>query len=874
MTNSTQAAAYKNNFGAIRLFAALLVIFGHGRDLKGLPPPILWNTQVSQIGLDIFFSVSGYLIYDSWLRNPRLRSFLVKRALRIVPGLLACVLVCAFVIGSLATDLPLRAYLGHHVTWQYLLNVVFYLKLYLPGVFQDRLLLHAVNGSLWSLLPEVLCYLAIPVIWLAAPWARSTILVAVMVCCGAGGLYLFIYHPTGYSLIYGADPKYILVQVPFFMAGALWRQVQLRAPALFRMDVAVMFTAVTFLLPTLIGDSSGPVRWLTFSYVLIAFGTQSTPVLRQATRFGDLSYGAYLYAFPIQQLVLDHVRSYAIAITIAGSLIVAWLSWHLVEQPALRLKPRRGTRPDAELGRVSTIASSVLPSLGSKPDWRAAWRRVRWLAGSTPLLPGLAAFLCLAAYAGQIGLGRWQIDEYMLFTDLHNGGWTAVLPRLEFSPRPFSEALLFLYGLAVLSFHSPLVIPFLAFLWTCLLGFTVLAARNGLPPSGQRWSTAAVLVGSLLVFVLTTNNITEVFYWPMAAAAYLPTAGSAVVLLFLLSSPLTPRRRLACGAALLVAAASSEFGAALAVSFAAAALVMCCLGGWVHVIRGLRDGAWWLMPALLGIAVLGVVVLERAHSVRQGAEAAPSAGHIVTSLMIGMHQFMLDVAGSSIADRPFFAALIAKLLFALGFAAVWRRADPGALSPWHAVLAVALGAATLFSIVAAYDHYGTLCCERQATTRSWFIDLIAIMLIGWVLSRWQAWRRIAWLAPALLTLSLYPSLSNYRGLRGDYANYGFAIDSRVQTWDSAKQPGTNMEFYISPDRADMLIRGYSQPIGTYRIGSGAPELATAVGRFFEKDVVVTCQPWQTHETWLINGQFIPACPPHLGPIRVIDTRTQ
>jgi hypothetical protein len=176
----------------------------------------------------------------------------------------------------------------------------------------------------------------------------------------------------------------------------------------------------------------------------------------------------------------------------------------------------------------------------------------------------------------------------------------------------------------------------------------------------------------------------------------------------------------------------------------------------------------------------------------------------------------------------------------------------------------------MFSIVAAYDHYGTLCCERQATTRSWFIDMLAILAMAWAFARWMPWRRVAWLAPVLLAISLYPVLYDLRGLWQDYANAHWEIAARAKTWQSAIKSGTDsMEFYMSPDGADMLIHGYKQPVGTYTVGPNAPELVTAVGRFFGKDAVVTCQPWQTHESWMINGQFIPACPPNAGPPRVI-----
>jgi hypothetical protein len=271
------------------------------------------------------------------------------------------------------------------------------------------------------------------------------------------------------------------------------------------------------------------------------------------------------------------------------------------------------------------------------------------------------------------------------------------------------------------------------------------------------------------------------------------------------------------------------------------------------------------------MAVLVMVVLVRAHGVKPGAEAEPLAGHLVASLGIGLRQFLLDMAAGDAADAALpvmLTAVATKLLFALGFAGIWRQADPDGRGPgrWHAALAIALGVAALFSLAAAYDHYGSPCCERQATTRSWFGDLLLIMAMAWLLARWRGWRRVAWLSPALLTVSLYPVLFDLHGLERDYANYGWAVDGRVRTWRSAQQPGTEqMEFYMPPDEATMLVHGYGQSIGTFRIGPETPEQVAAIGRFFGKAVVVTCEPWQKSESWLIYGQFFPACPPHDGP---------
>lgn len=501
----------------------------------------------------------------------------------------------------------------------------------------------------------------------------------------------------------------------------------------------------------------------------------------------------------------------------------------------------------------------------------------------SPALPAAAAVLCIAAYAAQLGLGRWQTDEFTLFANQRDAGWHALLPRLAYSPRPFSEGALFLYGLAVNGLGKPLVAPFLGLLWMGVAGASALAAWAALPPSRWRAPSAVALALAPLAFVLATNDVTEAFYWPMAAAAYLPVGGAAAALLFLLSRPLDALRRTGCCAALLVAAGSCEMGAALAVGFAAAAFIEAASrpagprGGAL-----LREGLWWLLPGFLGAAALGGIVLLRAHVVELGADTQPYTGRLLPSLGMTVRQLALDLggAGEGAAPAAVLGAVAAKLAFAVGMAGLWRAANR-ACAPTgrlQAVLAAALAAAAGFSILAAYYHYGTLCCERQGTTRQWLLDLLLVLGACWAVARWPAAGRWAdrrpWLAPAVLTLSLLPVLGRVEGLRRDYDALALARSGSTRTWRAARQVETEqMEFYLPPDSAGMLIRGTSQPVGRYdtRPGTGldTPEMVRELGRFFGKQVVFVCQPYQNEKSWLLHGQFIPACPPHDGPPDVI-----
>src|SRR5260370_30087885 len=108
-----------NNFDALRLIAALSVVFSHAfliADGSEAREPFVWLTGnqciLGLVGVFVFFVISGYLVTESWCRNPAPAGFVLRRTLRIYPGLVVNVLVCALLIGPVVSSLPLAAYLA------------------------------------------------------------------------------------------------------------------------------------------------------------------------------------------------------------------------------------------------------------------------------------------------------------------------------------------------------------------------------------------------------------------------------------------------------------------------------------------------------------------------------------------------------------------------------------------------------------------------------------------------------------------------------------------------------------------------------------------------------------------------------------------
>ena len=169
---STPPASQRvNNFDAVRLAAALSVVFSHsfliaeGSEANEPFARITGNQSIlGLVGVFVFFIISGYLVTESYCRRPAPGSFAARRMLRIYPGLVVNVLVCAFLIGPLVSTLPLGAYLASPELRQFLVDTLTLDPgpLHLPGVlFADNSVGLLINGSLWTLRYEVMMYLMI-----------------------------------------------------------------------------------------------------------------------------------------------------------------------------------------------------------------------------------------------------------------------------------------------------------------------------------------------------------------------------------------------------------------------------------------------------------------------------------------------------------------------------------------------------------------------------------------------------------------------------------------------------------------------------------------------------------------------------------------
>jgi peptidoglycan/LPS O-acetylase OafA/YrhL len=336
----------------LRLSAATLVIVAHSYALTNNLEPLqrFGGPEFGDIAVAVFFAISGFLVTASWASDPRLRSFLLRRALRILPGLWVVLLLTTFVVGLLVTDLAVTQYLTSVSTWRYPLEraIVFSTRPDLPGVFATNPYGTAVNGSLWTLPVEVTAYGATLILGVTGLLARRRGYVL------AATIALFVVQETllrttvSLAVTSPGSILHWLVHFGLFYAvGALLFLYRERIPLSFAAAAAALVlwllsfdTAVL----TVVGQVALP-------YAVLVLGYRAPAAVdRVMRRIGDLSYGTYIYAFPVQQTIVHYdtgISPFAlIATTIPITYGCAFLSWRVVEQPALRLRRRLTREPD------------------------------------------------------------------------------------------------------------------------------------------------------------------------------------------------------------------------------------------------------------------------------------------------------------------------------------------------------------------------------------------------------------------------------------------------------------------------------------------------------------------------------------------------
>jgi peptidoglycan/LPS O-acetylase OafA/YrhL len=363
----------QNSLNFLRLAFCLTVIFSHAITLGGFGSEwILGNrTTIAVPTLYGFFCLSGFLIMGSATRN-RVGRYLWQRFLRIMPGYWLCLVVTAFIIGALAwiheahppsCSISSCYYLIHHdgpFSYLYHNSLLGWNQFNIGTTPSGGPVPFFWNNSVWTLLPEVCCYLILAALASLKLLHRRSVVVGV--ACAVWFLEVVIAwwgpansvaHSFGPfmlppSLIFG-----FLTLAPAFLAGAVLYLYRNEVPdsGLLALGFFVLYVAGSWL-PFF---GVGSVRFLHYlpgptsvmapalAYPLVWLGIHLPPVFQRIGARNDYSYGVYIYGWPVLQLLgIWGVQRWGYpafaASAVAGSFALAFLSWHLVEKRAMNLK--------------------------------------------------------------------------------------------------------------------------------------------------------------------------------------------------------------------------------------------------------------------------------------------------------------------------------------------------------------------------------------------------------------------------------------------------------------------------------------------------------------------------------------------------------
>jgi peptidoglycan/LPS O-acetylase OafA/YrhL len=330
----------QNNFDLARLFFAVVVLFQHFSLLTEIP-----NFKIFQFctwllqPVESFFVISGFLISLSYTRSQSFTSYLNKRIRRILPAYFTVVMLCSLVGFSLSNKINLEYFSVDSLKYVFA-NLTFlnFVQPSLPGVFVDNPMPGAVNGSLWTIKLEVMFYILLPVLFYLIK--RFSLLVLPVIYSLS---VLYFYSLQKLSIILNKPVLQELArQLPgylsYFVCGIgiflMYEKFRKYKNILLVVSVALYILSKAFV------DIFFFFNPIALAIVIIYFCNEFV-YLGNWGKYGDFSYGAYIWHFPvIQSLVqlkfneLNSLLFLGIVIAIVAVLSIA--SWHFIEKPFLK----------------------------------------------------------------------------------------------------------------------------------------------------------------------------------------------------------------------------------------------------------------------------------------------------------------------------------------------------------------------------------------------------------------------------------------------------------------------------------------------------------------------------------------------------------
>lgn len=351
----------KNNFDFLRLVFAIFVIISHSYPLSGIKP-CDWlcdltegKVQFSYIGVKGFFIISGYLIFQSLSRSKNWMDYFWKRFLRLFPALLI-VLLLTIILAPIVYERN-GNYLENKSIYSYVYKnlSLFRLQYGIPGVFERNIYGSAINGSLWTICYEFTMYVVLSCLIIFK--ANKKFLNAMFLIFYSTFFIYFFFYKNNFSFnFYNLESSLLAELGLFFLGGSLLALLNFNRFKFIK--ISIVISGLLILLSELFINDPFIFRIFLWPVLIIGFGTQSTKYINSiGQKIGDLSYGIYIYGFPIQQTLMYYFKWEALELmflSIPISMFFGYLSWNLIEVKILKYKDKN------PLFRIKVIFNKII----------------------------------------------------------------------------------------------------------------------------------------------------------------------------------------------------------------------------------------------------------------------------------------------------------------------------------------------------------------------------------------------------------------------------------------------------------------------------------------------------------------------------------
>jgi len=334
----------QNNFNLIRFLLASFVVFCHNIELlegnkkNEFLKKIFGTLTMGDFSVVCFFILSGYLIVKSWDKNSNAKIFLGNRILRIYPGFIGASIISCFVFGAFAGN---NHYFEEFNFRQFFINLLFLERPLTPEVFKNSTVPN-INASMWTIEHEFKCYLLVLLLGVSS-FIKNKI----------GWLMFFItfFAIVGISNHFDIRSIQGLIKanlnIPLIYSFAIGGTFYLFGKKIFNKKILYILSGILLLICFYDNNLVTIGLPIFGGYILLSFAELHIPILKNFNKVPDISYGIYLYGWPISKLLIHYqpkisylglnIESYFLAI------LFGILSWYLIEKPFISLKKKNIT---------------------------------------------------------------------------------------------------------------------------------------------------------------------------------------------------------------------------------------------------------------------------------------------------------------------------------------------------------------------------------------------------------------------------------------------------------------------------------------------------------------------------------------------------